>query len=116
MSQAQRPLQFAQVITGLVILILAWPITVTCSSPLQTCTPPPNEKGEIVRPVTIEPNLIVILEKLLKTDIAIAYKTGTAIDRPVKVLAPTNSATDTTEQNQETDTDEFSSPSSEQSE
>ncbi len=83
MSQFVKPLQFVEVIILLVIAVLAWPITVTCNAPNQTCSPPPNEKGEIIRPITVKPHLVVILENLLKTDVAISYKTGTKVERPV---------------------------------
>ncbi len=82
-SAHQRPLQLIEVTIGLACLIFAWPVTINCNAPFQTCTPTPNAAGEIIRPTSTEPFFVILLENWLQKDFDLAYKTGTSIERPV---------------------------------
>jgi hypothetical protein len=91
MSRFAKPLQFIEVTILLAAVIFAWPTTINCSAPFQTCAPAPNQNGEIIYPTTTTPFAIILLENWLQTDLDIAYKTGTRIERPV-VLPKDNTA------------------------
>lgn len=83
MSRFAKPLQFIEVLVVIGVVALAWPVTVTCGAPHKTCTPPPNEKGEIIRPAEIEPFAVVQLEKITGQDLPWSYKQTTTIERPL---------------------------------
>lgn len=83
MSRFAKPLQFVEVTIILAAVIFAWPITINCSAAFQTCAPRPNQNGEIIYPTTTSPFAVILLENWLQTDLDVAYKTGTRIERPV---------------------------------
>lgn len=93
MSRFAKPLQFIEVLVIIGIIVLAWPVTVTCGAPTATCTPPPNEKGEIVRPAEVEPFAVMQFEKMTGQDLPWFYKQTTTVDRPLLPDQEENEAT-----------------------
>lgn len=98
MSRFAKPLQFVEVLVVIGVIVLAWPITVPCGAPHKTCTPPPNEQGEIIRPAEIEPFAVVQFEQMTGQDLPWSYKQTKIIERPLLLdqdLSATDSATPT---------------------
>lgn len=94
MSRFAQPLQFIEVIFIIALVVLAWPTTVPCGAPYKTCTPPPNDKGEVIIPATIQPFAVTKFEAITHQDLPWAYKQTTLVDRPLLLDEEQPSATD----------------------